>query len=198
MRKPILLLAVIAGLLAPSVSAKDACSPRSIRNSLETVRKLGDLGVVYIEDAAGDGSVVKIPPEYHSIRPEVAAVLQCGSRAAAILIEHLDDTRPTSAEFSGGSHRASPIRVPFGVVSLDLLMSISTFDSPVRDSETEDNDGLGCGFKAEYYFRPDEFETPQGASKASSWVLKVKFRWRRALARSQLKFEYSKWHRGEF
>ncbi len=115
-----------------------------------------------------------------------------------MLIDHLDDIRLTTATFWGEGHRNIPLRVPLGVVCLDMLLSISTTRSVTYDSATENDDMLGSGVVPKFYFRPDAYTVRNAAYTAKPVVLRVKANWQRALAAGQLTFEFSKWHRGEF
>jgi hypothetical protein len=191
------LLAVCALVVAlPGLSQPAGCANAELETALDRVLQLKSLGNVYFEDAAADGSVVMIPPTYRAARPEIIPLLACEARAAEVLVEHLDDTRLTSARFKGGAHWSHPIRVPLGVLCLDVLISLSPFGSPVRDPKTENDDGLGAGVRAEYYFRPDDFDIKVGRYAPKAHVLAVKEAWQKALREGILRFEYSARHKG--
>ena len=191
------LLIVCALVVArPALCQPAGCTVPELESTLTALVELEDLGGIYFEDAAADGSVVMLPPDYLVARPEIVPFLRCEARAAEVLIAHIDDTRVTSARFKGGAHWPQPMRVPLGVLCLDILISLSPFDSPVRDPETEDNDGLGAGVLAEFYFRPDAFDIRNAAYTPDTHVLAVKEAWEKALHDGRLRFEYSDWHKG--
>ena len=190
-------VAAVAVCLAAGAAAQEPCSRQAVEQALQRVLELKDLGAIYFEDAACDGSIVKQPPDLRYCRPQVAPILQCAEKAAAVLIEHLDDVRPTTATFAGGAHRVHPMVVPLGVVCLDMLLSISTTASVTYDAASGNNDVLGAGVAPRYYFRPDSYTTSNGRLSPLPIVLEVKANWQRALRAGQLKFEFSKWHRGE-
>jgi hypothetical protein len=191
------LLAVYALVVAlPALSQPGGCARADLKSALDRVLQLKSLGIIYFEDAASDGSVVMMPPTYRAARPEILPLLVCEARAAEVLVDHLDDTRLTSAIFKGGAHRSHPIRVPLGVFCLDILISLTPFGSPVRDPETENDDGLGAGVRAEYYFRPDDFDIKAGRYTPKPHVLEVKKAWQAALHTGVARFEYSDWHKG--
>jgi hypothetical protein len=190
-------LALSALLVSVDVLAgTEGCSRLELEKALEKLRHLSGLGEIYVEDAAADGSVVMIPPDYRYARPEVVLFLKCENQAAEVLIDHLDDTRLTSARFKGGTHWGRPIPVPLGFVCLDILISLSQFGSAIRDPETENNDGLGSGVRGDYYFRPDDYEIRRDRYFPLPHVFEVKASWRKALRDGRLRFEYSNWHKG--
>jgi hypothetical protein len=191
-------VAVLTVSLAAPAWAQDACSPAAIEQGLDRILKMQALGVIYFEGGASDGSIVKQPPELTFCRPEIEPILRCEEKAAPVLIQHLDDVRLTAAKFWGSGHRKHPIRVPLGVVCLDMLLSISTTQSPTYDPATENDDTLGAGVVPKFYFRPDAYTVKNGVYAPKPVVLKAKANWQRALEAGQLKFEFSKWHRGEF
>jgi hypothetical protein len=191
------LLAVCALVFAaPSLCQPAGCERADLESALDRVLRLKNLGNIYSEDAAADGSVVMVPPAYRVARPEIIPLLACEARAATVLVEHLDDIRLTSATFKGGTHWSHPARVPLGVLCLDILIFLSPFGSPIRDPETEDNDGLGAGVRAEYYFRPDDFVIKAGRYAPKPQVFAVKKAWQKALRDGLARFEYSDWHKG--
>jgi hypothetical protein len=180
----------------PALALPTGCTTAELGAALDRVLQLKNLGPIYFEDAASDGSVVMMPPAYLVARPEIVPLLACEARAAAVLIEHLDDARLTSATFKGGAHWAHPVHVPLGVLCLDILISLSPFGSPVRDPKTENNDGLGAGVRAEYYFRPDEYDIESGRYHPKPHVFAVKKAWQKALREGLARFEYFDWHKG--
>jgi hypothetical protein len=147
-----------------------------------------NFGRVYVEDGAADGSVTSP----RSPSQPVKDVLDLGPKAIPLLIEHLDDTRLTSALFEGGFTWGKPIRVPVGHVCLDILMHITRQNRHIFDWECGD-DGLGACVREGYYFRPDEYY-PVGNSGeyiARVGVRFVKANWLKAYRRGWLRISRS-------
>ena len=176
-------------LISLLLSASQTSSAQIHSNNSKTARYIDALvsypnfGRVYVEDGAADGSVASplSPPQ------AVKDILDLGPKAIPLLIEHLDDTRLTSATFEGGFTWGKPIRVPVGHVCLDLLMHIIGQNRYVFDPECGD-DGLGACVKEGYYFRPDEYY-PVGHSNeyiARLSVRVAKTKWLRAYRRGWL------------
>ena len=192
-----LFAACVLAVALPAVSQPTGCTTAELGAALDRVLQLKNLGTIYVEDAASDGSVVMLPPSFRVARPEIVPLLACEARAAAVLVEHLDDARLTSATFKGGAYWSHPARVPLGVLCLDILIALSPFGSPVRDPKTEDSDRLGAGIRAEYYFRPDDFNVEAGRYIPKPHVLAVKKAWQTALREGLVRFEYSDWLKGK-
>ena len=136
-----------------------------------------DLRVAYNDDGAGDGSVLQSPV------PEVKDVLNLGSEAVPLLIEHLDDTRLTVAVFNGREQRNK--RVPVGHICLDILTG--SVDAPVAKIEDCADDGLGACVDADFYFRPNEASLKK--------IKEVKANWQRTYRDGKVKFAYPVWLR---
>jgi hypothetical protein len=137
-----------------------------------------DFGSVYVEDGAADGSVTEewrlseSGPEVKAFA-QVKAVVNLRDSALPLLIEHLDDVRPTQTQFNGKA-------VPLGVIALDILSHIIGPNSKVFDPDCAD-DGLGACVNSGYYFRPDT---------SLAEMSKVKEKWLRLYRRGAIKFRY--------
>src|SRR4051812_1543530 len=102
-----ILLAVTS--LFASCQATQAERPQSTARTAENryidaLVAAPDLRVVYASDGAADATVMEKPV------PAVRSILGLGSEAIPLLIEHLDDSRPTTASFVGGGGR-KPVAV---------------------------------------------------------------------------------------
>lgn len=114
-------------------------------------------GDTYVEDGAADLTVLWLPRRSpcreatpcEAPLPAIKAILALEQNAIPLLIEHLDDVRPSSATFRGK-------RVPIAYVVLDLLLHISAaaHDSRIFIPDCAD-DGLGACIEPGFYFRPD-------------------------------------------
>jgi hypothetical protein len=137
-----------------------------------------DFGDVYVEDGAADGSVTEewrlseSGPEAAAFA-KVKAVVDLSAAAIPLLIQHLDDPRPTRTLFNGRP-------VPFGHVALDILSHIVGQNPIVFDVDCAD-DGLGACFSPGYYFRPNAPLTE---------MKRVKMKWQRLYRRNALQFAY--------
>jgi hypothetical protein len=108
--------------------------------------------------------------------PAVRAIIDLRGAAIPILIDHLDDLRPSTVVFAGKP-------VPLGHLALDMLTHIVRTTNRVFVTGCAD-DGLGACIKSGYYFRPDA-----SAQKMSA----AKVRWQAALKSGVLRFEYPRW-----
>jgi hypothetical protein len=189
---------VLVGFLVCAIGSAQSvdCGDSQLAEALDRMLRIPGLGEIYVEDGAADGSIVMRPPKYRAARREIVPLLRCETRAAAVLIDHLDDVRLTTARFKGGVYWSKPVSVPLGFVCLDILISLSPFGSPIRDPGTENNDGLGSGVRAEYYFRPDDYQIRGTEYRPKPKVLEVKKNWEKALREGLVQFKYSKWHKG--
>lgn len=135
-----------------------------------------DFGNVYVEDGAADGSVTeewrlsKSGPEAAAFA-QVKTLVDLKSAAIPLLIEHLNDTRPTRTLFRG-----KPVLL--GHVALDVLTHIIGQNKEVFDLDCAD-DGLGACFHPGYYFRPDASLTEMN---------RVKETWRRLQCKGDIRF----------
>lgn len=132
-----------------------------------------NFGEVYDDDGAADGSVtdesrVASLADENAFAP-VRSILDLKDQAIPLLIEHLDDLRPTLIKFNGKP-------VPLGHIALDILIHIAANDRVLIPDCADD--GLGACYEAAYYFRPDA-EPDQ--------MRKVKIQWRRLYRKGVLK-----------
>jgi hypothetical protein len=168
-------------------AAIESCTTTDVANALERLLDIRDLGNIYVEDAAGFDVTIA------SIRKEVRPITRCPEVAPAILIEHLDDARLTSARFKGSVHRWRPIRVTLGYVCLDLLRTMHTFDSASFDESTDNDETWGAGIARGLYFRPDDYVITKSGYKPTLAVLRAKRAWQDELRAGRLRFESSGW-----
>lgn len=162
------------------LAARAAVPSRALQERLFFALAGIDFGSVYVEDGAADGSVTEEwrlsesgPEAKAKAFAQVKAVVNLRDSALPLLIEHLNDARPTQTQFNGKP-------VPLGVIALDILSRIIGPNSEVFDLDCAD-DGLGACFNSGYYFRPD-------ASLAE--MRNVKGKWLRLYRRGAVKFKY--------
>lgn len=155
-----------------------------------------NLNVQYIEDGAADASVlalyengdVNVPRQNPK---EVKDIVALREKAIPLLIEHLDDTRPTSATvLFGGYLTDKPVPVPVGFVCLDILTSVIERNNKLFFVE-EPSDGFGGDMKDGYYFRPDDYKVyGDGKFKERLIVRIVKANWQKAYRNGKIKYNY--------
>ena len=173
-------------LLALAVSPLFASGSNNAKSAgdrqIEAIAKI-DFGNVYYDDGAADGTITEkgeligSGPNFKP-HPTVKALVDLRNNAIPLLIEHLDDTRPTRAYFKGKP-------VPLGHVALDILTHIIEMNRGIFVIDCAD-DGLGACIQAGYYFRPD----------ASLQEMKdVKEKWRKPYRGGAIRFAYPKWWR---
>jgi hypothetical protein len=184
---------------APSKSS----SPSSLKTSTTSNEKLiaalvaaPNLYVQYVEDGAADDSVLAIYPDLdgyatNPIAKEVKDIVALGDKAIPLLIEHLEDTRPTSATvLFGGYLTDKPVQVPVGFICLDILTSIIERNNNhifVEDSA----DGFCGDIKDGYCFRPDDYKAyADGKFKERPIVRIVKANWQKAYRDRKVKYDY--------
>jgi hypothetical protein len=169
---------------AVSFQAAQGSAPlRTEREQLLYALTKVDLGSVYFDDGASDGSVTQIGQRIESgpnLKPDarVKAVVDLRGSAIPLLIEHLDDARQTRILFKGKP-------VPLGHIALDILTSIIKPNSDVDIPDCGD-DGLGACIDPHYYFRPDA---------SLSEMKRVKGNWRRLYRRGTIVYVYPEWWR---
>jgi hypothetical protein len=142
-----------------------------------------DFGVVYVDDGAADGTVTEkgqLIGSGPNLRPDarVKAVVDLRQSAVPLLIEHLDDRRPTRILFNGRP-------TPLGHVALDILGHVVKPTKQIFIPGCAD-DGLGACFQPGYYFRPDASQDQMGS---------VKSNWQKAYRRGAIQFDYPRWWR---
>ncbi len=154
-----------------------------------------NLYVRYVEDGAADSSVLALYENgnvnvAHPIAKEVKDVVALRDKAIPLLIEHLEDTRPTSATvLLGGYLTDKPVRVPVGFVCLDILINIIGNNKLIFVEEP--SDGFGGEVKDGYYFRPDDYKVySDGKFKERPIVRIVKATWQKAYRDGKIKYEY--------
>ncbi len=170
-------------------------SNESLIDALVTAPEL----VTYGEDGAHDATVIAlyirnvdevIPP-----KKEVRDIVALKDKAIPLLIECLDDTRPTSAIFIGGYISGKPYpKVPVGHVCLDILIQIAknrdSNDKGCPRGEAE----LGACIKDGFYFRPDDY-SPIGDGLGYGFqeraiVRIVKANWLKEYRNGRVKYDY--------
>ena len=173
---------------AGAAQSKSSDSPETTDTLLSKLAEEPNLGIVYIDDGSGEGTVVDQTPN-----TVVRQIVALGSPAIPILIAHLDDKRSTSALYKGGKYRNDPVRVPLGFVVLDILMQISkdTGALYVNGHKHCEFDGMGACIKARYYAKPDVFLSRDPSSEKK--VENLKAAWAAAYHRGVVKFEKPDW-----
>lgn len=179
---------LVTALLVCMIAASTLLSQGVVPSKVEQEKLLSALieanfGVIYVDDGTADGSVTykgQILGSGPNVKPDdlVKAVVNLRSTAIPLLIEHLDDTRPTKTLF-----KAKP--TPLGHVALDILTHIIEPTSTIFILDCAD-DGLGACFQPGYYFRPDA---------SLSEMRNVKERWQRAYRSDTIVFDYPSWWR---
>jgi hypothetical protein len=149
-----------------------------------------DLGVVYVADGAGDGSVLNDKPV-----AAVKKIVNLREAAIPLLIRHLNDTRVTSAKYKGGEHWTTPIEVPVGYLCLDILSQIVNDKKVlfVHGRRDCDYDGMGACFQPKYYFNPDDYSMQGERLVPGRRVLAAKQNWEAARKAGLLKFRLPSW-----
>ena len=166
-------------------------SNESLIDALVTASEL----VTYGEDGAHDATVLAlylqnvdevIPP-----KKEVRDIVALKDKAIPLLIDCLDDTRPTSAIFIGGYNRGKPYtKVPVGHVCLDILIHIAkNLDDNDKDCPRGEIE-LGACIKDGFYFRPDDYSPIGDGFRERAIVRIVKANWLRAYRNGKVKYDY--------
>jgi hypothetical protein len=172
----------------------DSNKPKSLIDSLIAAPKL----VHYGEDGARDASVLglyNIDKNGMTNAPvkEVADIVALREAAVPLLIEHLDDTRPTSATFHGGylPDSAPRVKVPVGYICLDILLKIVDSKVYAGKLEIESEAELGGGVKDGFYFRPDDYWLLGADGFMVRPIVRiVKTNWQKAYREKRVKYDY--------
>jgi hypothetical protein len=152
------------------------------------------LYVMYVEDGAADASVLALYPDLdgkatNPIAKEVKDIVSLRDKAIPLLIEHLDDTRPTAATISGGGYLTDkPIRVPVGHICLDILIHLAGTKAPIYDKQ--DHHGFQGLVQDGFYFRPDDY-TMLGDQFVERAIVRItKANWERVYRAGKIKYDY--------
>jgi hypothetical protein len=155
-----------------------------------------NLYVKYVEDGAADNSVLAIYEDgsgnvTNQIAKEVKDIIALRDRAIPLLIEHLDDTRPTTATTSQGGYLTDrAIRVPVGHICLDILINIVGVNNKLIYNK-EIGGGFGGGIKDGFYFRPDDYRVINDDKFIERAIVRiVKANWQKAYRDGKIKFNY--------
>jgi len=150
---------------------------------------LSFISLEYVRDGADDDSLAQIVADRHeaaavdglgtNMKSEEARLIErvACREAISMLIDHIDDVRPTRAIRVDGNRR---IIVPLGYLCLDLLISMSIGESLIFDHEDVSE------VRPEYWFPPDVLAQPE----AGRVMARVKRAWVQAKAAGVLKFHY--------
>jgi hypothetical protein len=103
----------------------------------------------------------------------VKAVVDLKRSAVPLLIDHLDDRRPTRILFNGRP-------TPLSHVALDILSHVVKPNDKLFILDCAD-DGLGACFQPGYYFRPDASMDQMRVAKSN---------WQKAYKSGTIQFEY--------
>jgi hypothetical protein len=155
---------------------------------LDKLAQEPNLGLVYIDDGSGEGTVVNNSPN-----PVVRQIIALGPRAIPVLIAHLDDRRPTSALYKVGNFRNEPVRTPLGFVVLDILTQITRDTGAlfVNGQKHCEFDGMGACVKDRYYLKPEVFISRDSGSEQK--VEKLKASWSAARRNGIVVFKKPSW-----
>jgi hypothetical protein len=162
---------------APLIAAQEAPSTRVEQEKMISALAAIDFGSVY-SDVSGDGSVTEqgrlatSGPDAEAFA-QIKAIVDLREMAIPLLIQHLDDARPTQTTFD-----EKP--VPLGHIALDILLHIVGENHKILVTDCA-NDGLGSCFRPGYYFRPDA-KLPR--------MRIVKQNWMRSLRQGEIAFVY--------
>ena len=155
-----------------------------------------NLYVQYVEDGGRDDSILALcengDPNVARQNPkEVLNIVALREKAIPLLIECLDDTRPTSATvLFGGYLTDKPVRVPVGHVCLDILTSIVERNNELIFVE-DPSDGFCGDIKDGYCFRPDDYKAySDDRFKNRPIVRIVKANWQKAYRDGKIKYNY--------
>lgn len=188
-------LPAVSSTVIPSNTQIDPNKPKNLIDALATAPKL----VHYGEDGARDASVLKLyiidltNGITNAPVKEVADIVALREKAIPLLIEHLDDTRPSSATFDGGyiSDGAPRVQVPVGYICLDILLMIVDSKVYMGKLEAEDEVELGGGIKEGFYFRPDDYFLLGGKHFIERPIVRiVKANWQKAFRAGRVKYNY--------
>ena len=120
----------------------------------------------------------------------LANIVNLKERAIPLLIEHLDDVRPSSTIFHCGGPAQ---RVPIGYVCYDILISI------VKDTAHQilipdcEDDGLCACAHHGYCFRPDDYIMDHGFFKVKPIVAIVKLNFKQAYKKNRFSYVCPTW-----
>ena len=183
-----------APLQSPSVRFPKT-STTSNEKLIDALIAAPNLSVRYVEDGAADASVLALyengDPNVARQNPkEVLDIVALREKAIPLLIEYLDDTRPTSATVSGGGYLTDkPVRVPVGFVCLDILTSIIERNNKLIFFE-DARDGFCGDMKDGYCFRPDDYKAyDDDRFKERPIVRIVKANWQKAYRDRKFKYD---------
>jgi hypothetical protein len=151
---------------------------------LDQLAKEPGLGLVYIDDGSGEGTLVG--PSQNAI---VHKIVGSGSEIIPVLIKHLDDRRPTSALYKGDRYWNDPVRVSLGFVALDILTQITRDNTSlfVNGQKHCEYDGMGACIRVQYYSKPPTFLNLDPESRKR--VQRLKTNWKSAYKRGLVNFE---------
>ncbi|MBX7171312.1 MAG: hypothetical protein K1X72_10165 [Pyrinomonadaceae bacterium] len=183
----------------PAPVTKNVITPenKAKPNLIENLINAPEL-INYGEDGAMDSSVLKlyIIDDGTTTAPvkEVADIVALREKAIPLLIEHLDDNRPTSATFSGGYLRnGQRVKVPVGHICLDILLNIVDH-SFYFDKNCEIETRLEGCIKDGFYSRPDDYwilgENDSNNFLERPIVRIVKANWKKAFKQGRLKYNF--------
>ncbi len=172
-----------------------AKTPTSVNEKLiDALVVAPNLSVRYVEDGAADNSVLALYEngDVNIARQnpkEVLDIVALREKAIPVLIEHLDDTRPTSAIVSLGYLTDKSIRVPVGFVCLDILTGIIERTNKLIFVE-DPSDGFCGDIKDGYCFRPDDYKVySDDRFKNRPIVRIVKANWQKAYRDGKIKYD---------
>lgn len=158
-------------------AAKPNCSLVVLRSTIDSLAKVRAEEVLYVEDGAGDGTVLRSKDETATL---VSKLTRCPEELGPLLIDRLDSRKLTSFKTETALTGPHGRAVTLGFVCLDLLLQIVVPQEELFDEDCAD-DGLGACVNPPYYFRPDESDLVA--------VSATKRAWQRLLRAGRLRFQ---------
>jgi hypothetical protein len=119
-------------------------------------------------------------------------IVNLKEQAFSLLIEHLDDVRPSSATFNCNG-KIQTILV--GYLCYDILVGILKETGHQIIIPDCADDGLCACMHDGYCFRPDDYTIDHGIAKVAPIVNTVKMNFKQALEKNLLTFIYPNWWR---
>jgi len=182
--KPLLLALLAPLLLAGCKPSADADNPAETDEVAgpptdEDVVSLLDVRHVYIEGKGWDEHVTD------TRSPDDAVLVEqlISQEAVPLLIAHLGDARPTWTVCI--EETDDSVQVPLGYLCLDILLAMSSADSPVF-KDTAVIEGFWPNVRPEFFFGPTILWEEK---TAPARMREVQRAWEAALAAGQLRFD---------
>ena len=182
---PILFALALAS--SPSICVSQAPQGKTASKNEALIDSLVSypFGEVYSDDIAMTNSIThfgKAVDDNNGVipAPPVKAIADLGKPAIPLLISHLNDQRPTKAEY-----RQQP--VPVAYLALDLLLHFTDMNDERVVVPGCEQHGLGDCMQPDFYFSPDATDPNVLASVLKDWAQENE--------RQPINFVYPSWWR---